>query len=399
MSTRMHQNHSRHRRARVGIWGVFGHGNYGNEATLSAVLRRLKDEPVAPTILTISPERASREHGVPAQSIGAPAYGASSSRIRRLTHTLSNRVSYLLGAIRTTRTLDAVIIAGTGGLERTGPFGTPFEIWSLGVACRLLHRKFLLLDIGVDAPRDRLSAYFIRSAGQRATYRSYRDAQSRDNMTAAGLADSKGDPVCTDLAFDLAPGTESERVPRHIALGVMEYRGPDNDDTDARAHYLRRMTELADTLVERGFTITLVCGDDADMEAARTVAADCRCGELQISHARSPEDLISDLATASAAVATRYHTLIFALLAGTPVVSVGYSAKHGAMLAQLGLPELHSDSADFEPDAVATQIEQCAADFFPLHHDISAGTNEARRLLDTEWPRVINHLTTHTRRH
>lgn len=372
---------------RVGIWGVFGHGNYGNEATLEAFLAQLDPSRFRPTVLTTDPERTTELHGVPAQLVGAP-FSAGGSGIRRAFHALTNRLAYLRGAFRAVSVQDAIVIAGTGGLEMAGPFGTPFEIWALAVAARLRRRPYLLLDVGVDR-LDGVARFFAGHAGRLSTYRSYRDARARDNMHANGVAAAANDPVVTDMAFALTPTIEPHRDESLVVVGVIDYHAPVPDAEAVYESYLQRVTQLLSLLTDAGHRVVLVVGDDEDRTTAEAIHARAGDDRVSLSAARTPAELTQLMSTASAVIATRYHTLIMSLLARTPVVSIGYSGKHQAMLEQFGLPDNHQDAGEFDPAQVAEQTAQCIADGAALSAKIDAEVVAARARLDAHWEHVF----------
>jgi polysaccharide pyruvyl transferase WcaK-like protein len=95
---------------------------------------------------------------------------------------------------------------------------------------------------------------------------------------------------------------------------------------------------------------------------------------------------------ASVVLATRYHTLIMALLAGTPTVSIGYGEKHRAMLRELGLPETHVDIEAFDPAQVADQLTELADRQPELTARIDSAVAAAKVRLDRQWHDVASAL-------
>lgn len=308
-----------------------------------------------------------------------------------------NRAAYLLGALRIVRSLDSVVIVGTGGLEHTGAFGTPFEIWALGIASRIFRRPFVLLDIGVDRSKSRLTRMFTRSSGRLASYRSYRDESSRSNMIANGLHAASRDPVVTDMALSLEASCGAMRDPTLVVLGVMDYRGADDDDLRALEDYRERCTRIVDGLLAAGFRVTLVAGDDEDLPTARYVAHQFSSDAVTLAAARTPAELTLLMSEASTVVAARYHTLIMSLLARTPVVSIGYSEKHRAMLRQFSLPDTHQDSSEFDPAEVVALVTAAVAHREDLSARIDHGVASARQRLDAHWPEVLATLSRRAR--
>ncbi len=378
-------------RPRVGVWGVFGRGNFGNEATLAALLGRLRVAGADAILFCEDPGAATSLHGVPARRLGAPA-ASHGSRLARLWQTGMNRLRLVRGAFEAVGTVDSVVIAGTGGLERygSGAFGTPFEIWSLGVAARLRGRSFVLLDIGVEYLPRAIARFFVRGAARAASYRSYRDAASRECMVRTGVAAAGDDAVVADLALWLDAPAAEEREPDRVVVGVMDYWGRDSepDAEAANRRYVASCRELVGDLLAAGWKVDLVGGDEVDLGVARRLAAEAGSDDVGVVEARSPEALTRTMARASVVVGTRFHTLVMALIAQTPIVSVGYGEKHRALLLQLDRPDQHVDVEAFSPAEVAALVSRAAAD--PgLRDGIARLVTEARERLDREWVTVL----------
>lgn len=378
------------RKIRLGLWGVFGRGNFGNEATLTALLQRLDPARYESILFCEDPEAATAIHGLPARSLGRPFDGGSGGRAARARAAATNRLALLRDALDAVRSVDAVVIAGTGGLERygSGAFGTPFEIWALGRGSRVARRPFVLLDVGVETLPRRLARYFVRSAGRASGYRSYRDASARDSMVANGLRAAASDPVVTDLAFGLRLERSALAPAPTVDLGVMDYWGRDSSHESSEAThaaYADRCAGLVRELRSRGWRVRLIGGDDGDLQFARELAGTLGDG-TEVIDARTPQELVSEMSAAHVVIASRYHTLIMALLAGTPVLSIGYARKHGAMLEQLGLAAEHRDIEDFEPAEVAQAVTALAADREALTVRIDAAVEAARARLDAQAP-------------
>lgn len=379
---------------RVGVWGVFGTGNFGNEATAAGLLARLQREGMRPVLLCERPADAAAVHGVPAVLLGVPVTGApGGGRFSRLWRVAANRARLLARAVARVRSLDAVVLAGTGSFERlgSGVWGVPFEMWSLAVACRVLRRPLVVLDVGAERLPRPLARAFVRGVAGSAAYRSYRDDASRNAMVVNGV-DAHRDVVATDLAFGLdvtPPSTRQEDGT--VLVGVMDYRG--RDDTQGQEPsegYRRRVVATVDDLRRRGLAVTLMGGDDADLAFARSLGLG---DQVPLVAARTPQELVDVTGAADVTVATRYHTVIMSLLARTPVVSIGYGEKHRAVLLQLGLDDTHRDVESFDPREVAGLVDDLRARRDDLVPRIDDGVRAARARLDAQWPDVARVLT------
>ncbi|MFC4243688.1 polysaccharide pyruvyl transferase family protein [Gryllotalpicola reticulitermitis] len=374
---------------RVGAWGVFGRGNFGNEAMLQAFLGRLDPERYAPVIICERPDAAAALHGVPARVLGTPVTTTARGRLRRLGAVVGNRLGLLRNAFRVVGELDAVVLVGSGGLERygAGSFGTPFDMWSLALAGRMLRRPVLLLDVGIEVLPRRLARAFARGVARGSRYRAYRDESSRASAAAMGMHGAAKDAVVTDLALGLPMPRAAARNADLVVVGVMNYSGRD-DRGGAAERYRATLAELVRALRSLGMRVRLVGGDEVDLHTAAELAEQLRDSGVAVVDARSPEALVSTMHDASAVIASRYHTLIMALLAGTPTLSIGYGEKHRAMLQQLGLPPLHFDIEEFEPDRVAAEAVSLAARQGELTPLIEDAVESARSRLDRQWSDV-----------
>lgn len=381
-------------RRRVGIWGVFGRGNYGNEATLQAILAHLDSGRFEPVILTEAPDEAARLHGIRAVSLGRPAPNSTGIPMLRLLQTAANRLGFLAGTLRFVRTLDVVVVGGSGGLEGsgTGTFGTLYEIWCCSIASRLFGKPFVLLNVGSEAPTGRIGRSMLRTAARLATYRAFRDEASRARVVEAGVAAAATDRVATDIVFSLDPDLASHRDARTVILGVMDYWGTDAS-VAASVHdsYRDRCIELAAILRDRGWRVRLVGGDDDDLAMARIVSAATGIPGGDIIEARTTQELTAVLSTASVVAATRYHTLVMSLMSQTPAISIGYAEKCRSILEQLGFDGRHRHARSFVPVEVADLIDRVAGgpDSSPR---IARAVAQARRILEQQWPEVVDAL-------
>jgi polysaccharide pyruvyl transferase WcaK-like protein len=70
------------------------------------------------------------------------------------------------------------------------------------------------------------------------------------------------------------------------------------------------------------------------------------------------DDLMRSMAPAGAVAATRYHNLISALLLGKPTISLGYAAKHQALMAETGLAEFCQPADNLDASALIDQLAE-----------------------------------------
>jgi polysaccharide pyruvyl transferase WcaK-like protein len=61
-------------------------------------------------------------------------------------------------------------------------------------------------------------------------------------------------------------------------------------------------------------------------------------------------------------VATRFHNVVCALKVGRPTVSLGYSKKNDALLAEMGLQQFCQHVETFDLDLLVRQVSQLLAE-------------------------------------
>ena len=104
---------------------------------------------------------------------------------------------------------------------------------------------------------------FIRAA-RLASFRSYRDAQSRDALREQGV-DTSGDPVYPDLVFGL-PFSPAAGNPDTVGVGLMAYHGSNDDrkrSDEIYASYIANMNSFIRWLLDNGRQVRLFYGDGA----------------------------------------------------------------------------------------------------------------------------------------
>jgi polysaccharide pyruvyl transferase WcaK-like protein len=338
-------------RKRIGILGAFGTGNSGNEGTLTVMIgaaRRLWPDADLVSICT-QPDNVATDHGIPAIPLYAAPRGNAFRLISKVLFKVPSALADFMRARSHAADLDLLLIPGTGVLDdyNTGPMGGPYHIFKWCLAARVCRTPIALVSVGAGPIVHRLSRWFLRRAAAMAVYRSYRDEASREFMSDLGL-DTTRDDVYPDLAFslpvpDVGPDDEAKAT---IGLGVMTYHGwqggPDGDKiyTD----YVAKISRFAAGLLDQGFRIRLLMGDDVDLDAVKDVTSAIRIARpgaaperIAFAPIRTLPELMDQIAGIEAIVASRFHNIVCALKLGRPAVSIGYSKKNDVLMEAMGL--------------------------------------------------------------
>ncbi|MFD7534677.1 polysaccharide pyruvyl transferase family protein [Streptomyces sp. NPDC059819] len=332
---------------RVGVFGLLGSGNLGNDGSLEAVLGYLRAEHPAAALdaLCGGPEVVASRYRIPATRLHW--YRGEYRTASRVGAIAAKGVGKLLDAVRTAawvRRHDVVIVPGMGVLEATlplRPWGFPYALFLLCAAGRLFGTRVALVGVGAAPIGQRQTRALVRWSARLASYRSYRDALSRDAMRAMGV-DTTQDKVYPDLAFALPTPRASALAgpPGPVCVGVMDYHGGDEDRAEADAihrRYLEGTTRFVHSLVREGRRVRLLTGDEVDRPVATAILDAVASPLVTAAEASCLSDLMTEMAAADSVVATRYHNLVCALKVGTPTLALSYAAKSEALMDRMGL--------------------------------------------------------------
>ncbi|MGH3829537.1 MAG: polysaccharide pyruvyl transferase family protein [Pseudonocardiaceae bacterium] len=358
---------------RVGLFGLLGSGNFGNDGSLEAVLAFLRSEHPDAILgcLCAGPARVSARYGIPTtrlhwyRSEYQTASGAGAIALK----TLGKGIDAIRTAVWVRR-FDVVIVPGMGVLEATlplRPWGFPYSLFLLCASGRLVGTKVALVNVGSNVIHQRLTRWLFTSAARLAHYRSYRDTFSKDAMRRMGV-DTSGDDVYPDLAFALPAPPDVSVALKTVGVGVMAYYGGNDDRQRAdeiHSSYVAKTKYFVRWLVDNGYRIRLLTGDHSDESVVREILSDLRAHRPDLEPSRviaerssSLEEVMLQMSAVDTVVATRYHNLVCALKLAKPTLSIGYAAKHDALMAGMGLADfcLSIHSLDVE-----RQIKQFAA--------------------------------------
>ncbi|MFE3020734.1 polysaccharide pyruvyl transferase family protein [Streptomyces sp. NPDC059256] len=363
---------------RVGVFGLLGSGNLGNDGSLEAMLGYLRAEHPEAVVdaLCGGPEVVEARYGIPATRLHW--YRGEYRTASRAGAIAGKGLGKLVDVFRTAawvRRHDVVIIPGMGVLEATlplRPWGFPYSLFLLCASGRLFGTRVALVSVGAATIGSRPTRALVRWSARLATYRSYRDAPSRDAMRAMGV-DTARDEVYPDLAFALPTlprtGTGTPPgAPGPVCVGVMAFHGSNDDRARAEEIYRRYLdgtTRFVRALVDDGRPVRLLTGDGVDAAVVASILDTVKSPLVTAAEAASVTDLMKEMAAADTVVATRYHNLICALKVGTPTLSLSYAAKSDALMAQMGLEAYCHPAREVDADRLLKQfreLEQSSAE-------------------------------------
>jgi polysaccharide pyruvyl transferase WcaK-like protein len=339
---------------RVGIFGKVGAGNIGNDASMEAVLGFLREQhPDAVTdAMCTGPDTVRARYGIDAVPLlwhhkfpQPPQWPSTPLKVLGKGVDAARTAAWV-------RHHDVVIVPGAGVLEASLPMlprGFPYALFLLSVSGKALGVKVALVGVGAGAVNQPLTRWLMNSAAKLAFYRSYRDPGAREAMRRRGL-DTSADHVYPDLAFSLPASAAGVAGRGPVAVGVMAYRGTNDDRKQAQdiySHYVGQMKRFVQWLVDSGREVVLIVGDTngSDDAVAREIMAGLRAPrpghtapQVRAAAVSTYADVMRALEPVGSVVAIRYHNILCALKLCKPTISIGYSPKHDVLMSEMGLP-------------------------------------------------------------
>jgi polysaccharide pyruvyl transferase WcaK-like protein len=397
------------------LFGLFGIGNLGNDGTLEAVLYHIrKYQPSAKiTCVCGNPDLVRERYEIETLpfDIDFIAHGPEpTNRVLRITSWATKRgvaeANFWLRHTRWLRQIDQLIVVGTGLLDDFGvrPWGMPYDLFKWCTAARCAGSRVVFLSVGSGRSENRLSRAFALAALRQATYRSYRDVVSAEYLRSVGF-DTRSDPIFPDLVFSVPQGNAdafpaAATPPRTIGLGVMGYDGWGNNPASGEAiyrAYLAKLKRFLYWLLEQGFAVRLLTGEVyTDQPPVEELLAFVRAegqADWQAHVSAEPitdvDDLLRQIATTDLVVASRFHNVQGALMLGRPVVSIGYSKKNDALMAEMGLQAYCQHAEHFTVDELIQRFQSLISEFSQATARIQNKSSEYRAMLDEQYRTIF----------
>ncbi len=385
---------------------MFGFGNTGNDATLEVTLaeigRCLPDARF--TVVASAPDKVSSAFGVRCVPIRyePPRQWRFLGPVGKLTREWArwDEARALL------RTADCLLVPGTGILDDFSAtvFGHAYQLWKWCAAARQVGTPVKLVSVGAGPVERGWSRRLFRLTARVADHRSYRDEGSFAFTREVLQIDTSNDRITPDLAFGLdvdAPPLFS--AVETVGVGVMNYHNwlDSKEAPDVYEAYMSKLADFGCALLKQGKKIRVLVGDSGDAAAAADLRARLLKGAPERASAVSQGEtaslraLCADIAKTDAVVATRYHTIVGALMCGRPAVSIGYADKNRAVMEVFGVGALCQNIWSYELDMLHSQFAAATADVAQTNKDFRAVAERLRRQVREHFASVAQEIAKH----
>lgn len=308
---------------RVLLSGYYGFGNLGDEAILEATVNALRaaDSELELAVLSADPAATSAAHDVEAAHRARP-----------------------FSVLREIRRCD-LLLSGGGGLiqDATSPRSPRYYLGIMRLA-QLVGRRTMVFAQGLGPVKLPRTEALTRSAFRRARAITVRDQASADWLRGIGVAEPEPQ-VTADMAFLLraAPDEQADAVLAQIGLsGDQRLLGISVRAWGEHTDYLHEVARATGAIcAETGLQPVLLPLHPAqDLPVARRLAESLEPQAVILPTMVRPSIVLALLCRMSLLLGMRLHALVFAALAGVPLVGLSYDPKVDALLDSLGEPPL-----------------------------------------------------------
>ena len=438
---------------KIGILGHVGTKNLGDETIIAAVLQniRLRFPEAEIRAFTFQPDDTQQRHGIqafPIRQINRPSVSlsATSSNVAPLPASSSSQIEtgglrsslkkipllypclkglrdaaaaingffkeagFLAQSYRNLKGTDLLIVAGSGQLTEHsgGPWGYPYTFLKWSLLARVAGTELTFVSIGTSWIETPLSRFFLRFALSRASYRSYRDEGSREQIVKWG---PRGEiVVAPDLAYSYhmpeiasrpAPAPTSSLAKGVVGINPIPYYHETmwhEADKARYDEYVQTQAAFAVWLIRRGYQVLFF---PTQLRADPVVIADIvqllgrdhpdLAGYALIEPPmRTHEDLIAKMQGMDFVVAARFHGVLISHLLLRPVLGVCYHRKTSDLMAQMNQSACALDTEGCAPEALIERFSYMESHRESIAEEMARSLPSRRKALDSQYEKIFS---------
>ena len=390
---------------KIALFGPYGFGNMGDAALVEAAMQGLRRH--LPEVefrgICRHPPNVEARHGIPAWPIfrnypvaareGPPSSNGSlggrrpvpprgfAARLRRWIKSVPVLHSYVLFPLaeivretrfmvrsyRLLRTLDAVVMPGSGQLheEWGGPFSYPLALCKWAILARAAGCRLVFLSVGSGTLRSRPGRLFGRIALSLAHYSSFRDVKTQALAATLGVVNGA---VVPDLAFGLSWDRRRRTIPDQaprgngiVGINPIAYcdpRGWHRKDERVYRNYVEKMAAMGQWLLAEGYRLLFISNE---LRTDRLVIEDivkllqfqgvASTNVLQPATANL-QDVLAHIGSCDFVLACRFHGVLFSFLQAKPVITIAFHYKLALLAEEMGQGRYCVDIERFSVEAL-----------------------------------------------
>ena len=300
--------------------------------------------------------------------------------------------------------LDLLLASGGGQLDAEwgGAWGHPYALCRWSMLARLHGVPFGILSTGTGKVRTWLERWFLRSALEKAQYRSYRDEGSR--TLALDFGAEPRDPVVPDLAFGVpvptTPRTSRSGKRPLVGISPIVFERPTQwpvANADGYRGYTARLAQAVAQLVADGWDYEWLVSDLQDRHAVEEVRAlvDADTAGHEVRPARpisGVADLLDVLSRLDLLIASRLHGLLLGFVMGIPAIALSYERKVDALMKDFDVTRYRLDIRTFTPADLLATVRRIHGERAAVAAGITRRAAAYRSAVDAQYDRVLTSL-------
>lgn len=311
---------------KIVISGYHGFRNAGDDAILDSILRILRGIAAARgdtldiTVLSKSPAETAGNYGV--------------RSIRR---------TNLLGIVSSIRSADLLISGGGSLLQDKTGYGLSV-LYYLGVVliAKLLGKPTVLYAHGIGPINKRLNRRLTKWVVNQVDLVTVRDEKSKEELGNLGVTKPPTHLTVDPVFYQHPVNRWGDNKAKKILAGLEE-SGPvigiSVRDWLGEKGFLEEIAKAADELarVLGAKIIFIPMFPDKDLTVSQEMVKLMKSPAQVLGESLTDKELLNLFSRLDLLIGVRLHSLIFAAVAGVPMVGIGYDPKIFSFLAQMGL--------------------------------------------------------------
>jgi polysaccharide pyruvyl transferase WcaK-like protein len=416
---------------KIGLMGPFG-GNLGDAAIQQAMLQNIyRFQPDAIVYgFSLYPDDTENRHGIPSFPINRTGdterwwLGNQAHWFVRFLYYLLNRFkavsnpyirkfgflllapllefSAILRAYQVIGKLDVLIVSGGGQLDDQWgkTWAHPYTLLMWAILAKLRQVKFAIVSVGAGPLNASLSKMFTRWTLSLATYRSYRDLDSKHYIEQV-VGFEQPDLVYADLAYSLAPvewstTPTSEPAGLVVGIGPIPYCDPriwPDRDLLVYQNYVKKLAEFAGWLLQKDYKLLFFVGEDNNdrpvihdlKERLAYMKISCSEGQIIEEPILTVDDLLFQLSAVDSVITSRFHGLVFSQVLNKPVLALSYHPKMDTLMAAMGQAEYCLAIDRFNVEDLKQAFTQLESNQIQIQKRMSETTCHYQNILNQQY--------------
>lgn len=246
-----------------------------------------------------------------------------------------------------------------------------------------LAKKTILSPMSIGPARSRVNRVLLKIAIKSASEIFVRERFSATLCDTLKLSCT----MSNDLAFRRflsEKDLDRKEIGQTLYLTVINWSFPNSEDPQkSLENYLEKLVSVTKKLVEQHcLSVRVLMQVASDLPAIERFMAGLSVAGVEselVGHGHSPVTIMEELSKARLVIASRFHSAIFSLNVGVPVMAISYLPKTTEMLQLYGCDELFVDIDSFSVLELYTQCDRFLNDeqeFYSIRRKMEEGLVE-----------------------